>query len=237
MQWYYVENDQQAGPVDEEAFNALIKAGRIQSATLVWREGMDEWRSWGEVSGIPVPSPFPSSPSLQDQSYGVPRVEYAGFWIRVLATIVDGAVKLGVLLVPVVLILARSPAMDFLHGVFSRNSAISVAKIEAFQEQMVPYAIVVGLLGILFELVYKTVMIGRFGATLGYMACRLRCVREDISAVSYGRAFGRFAAELPFQFLMNFIHLGVINYIFVAFDSEKRALHDMMCSTRVIRIP
>ncbi len=49
MNWHYAEDGQQRGPVAQEEFDRLAAAGRITPETLVWREGMDQWRPWGEV--------------------------------------------------------------------------------------------------------------------------------------------------------------------------------------------
>jgi hypothetical protein len=49
MGWYYVDGGQQAGPVDDAQLAALASSGKILSDTLVWREGMDNWRMYGEV--------------------------------------------------------------------------------------------------------------------------------------------------------------------------------------------
>src|SRR6266850_2013741 len=43
MDWYYVDTGKQAGPVSEPEFDQLAAAGKIQPATLVWREGMANW--------------------------------------------------------------------------------------------------------------------------------------------------------------------------------------------------
>ncbi len=57
----------------------------------------------------------------------------------------------------------------------------------------------------------------------------LRIVRSDGSRVSYLRALGRHFAEFISALIL------YIGYIMVAFDSEKRALHDHICDTRVIQ--
>jgi uncharacterized RDD family membrane protein YckC len=72
-------------------------------------------------------------------------------------------------------------------------------------------------------------MLGRFGATLGKMACGLQVVTPYIDKITYMRALGRFFAEM-----VSYIILG-IGYIMAAFDDEKRALHDRICSTRVVK--
>ena len=43
MNWYYAENGQQTGPVNDEQLNELVHGGRIKGDTLVWCEGMTAW--------------------------------------------------------------------------------------------------------------------------------------------------------------------------------------------------
>ena len=50
MTWHYIENGQQAGPVDEATFKSLISAGTIKPDTHVWRDGMANWMPYAEVA-------------------------------------------------------------------------------------------------------------------------------------------------------------------------------------------
>jgi uncharacterized RDD family membrane protein YckC len=75
---------------------------------------------------------------------------------------------------------------------------------------------------------YTTVMIWKYGATLGVMAGGLRIVNADGSNISYLKSVGRY-----FAYMLNGLTFG-IGFIMVAYDKEKRALHDMICDTRVI---
>jgi len=43
MKWFYVENGQQAGPVEETGFPELLRLGKLRADTLVWHEGMANW--------------------------------------------------------------------------------------------------------------------------------------------------------------------------------------------------
>jgi hypothetical protein len=54
MNWYYVEQGQQCGPVDDTQLEALRTTGRIQSETLIWCEGMANWQAYGEVKPAPL---------------------------------------------------------------------------------------------------------------------------------------------------------------------------------------
>ena len=61
------------------------------------------------------------------------------------------------------------------------------------------------------------------------MAVKARVVNADGSKVSYAKAFARSLAEY-----LSIVTL-FIGYILAAFDSEKRALHDRVCGTRVVK--
>lgn len=48
-QWYYSRDGGQAGPVDEEELESGVRAGELDASTLVWYDGMPDWRPLGEV--------------------------------------------------------------------------------------------------------------------------------------------------------------------------------------------
>jgi uncharacterized RDD family membrane protein YckC len=65
MEWFWVENGQQAGPVSEDELRRLVQDGRITDDTLVWRDGMANWQAYGTVriqSAAPMPPPPPPVP-------------------------------------------------------------------------------------------------------------------------------------------------------------------------------
>jgi len=90
-------------------------------------------------------------------------------------------------------------------------------------------AVILNLLLMAIQAAYVTFFVGRYGATPGKMAGRLRVVTADGGKVTYLKAFGRHFAE----FLSSMI-LG-IGYIMAAFDDQKRTLHDRICNTRVVK--
>ena len=138
---------------------------------------------------------------------------YAGFWIRVGAKFVDG----------IILSIPQFALVFFGIPLFALGSSeISTASYAL--SYVIFQFISVGL-----STAYSTYFVGKFGATPGKMACGLRVVRPDGEKVSYARAFGRFFGEL-----VSAIILG-IGYLMVAIDGEKRALHDRICDTRVVK--
>ena len=64
MNWYYVDQGQQAGPVDDAQLAQLVRGGKIERSTLVWHDGMANWVPYSEVQSSPAP-PATSPPPVQ----------------------------------------------------------------------------------------------------------------------------------------------------------------------------
>jgi hypothetical protein len=47
--WYYAENGQKQGPVTEQTLALLLSNGTINNLTLVWKEGMLDWKRLSET--------------------------------------------------------------------------------------------------------------------------------------------------------------------------------------------
>lgn len=140
---------------------------------------------------------------------------YAGFWIRLGAKLLDGiAVNLMNVLVALPL-----PTLTA-----SSSTELSANPGRVFQ--------IVGVsifLQILLGCSYSTFFVGRFQATPGKMVCGLKVVTSDSGRVSYLRALGRHFSEILSSIIL------FIGYLMAGFDYEKRALHDRLCDTRVVR--
>ena len=136
-------------------------------------------------------------------------LNYAGFWVRVGAKILDGLI-VGVFFIP-----------PLIYFMFKSAAAQRSGAMQVFQLlfQFLYMAANVG---------YQTFFIGKYGATLGKRACGLRVVTAEGGKVSYGRATGRAFAELLSGIICD------LGYLIVAFDDQKRGLHDHICNTRVI---
>jgi uncharacterized RDD family membrane protein YckC len=244
MQWYYEGSKKSIGPISEEDFQALIKNGTINNSTLVWNATMTDWKRYGELNGssaqsaggtISICAECGVSYLREDMiKYGdnwvcaqckpvfiqkikegvtVKQMDYAGFWIRFGANIIDSIIS-GVVNVLI------SIGFGVLAAVASSSSDPSNAAI---------YSIIAFLLSVVIGIGYETFFIGKWGATIGKMACGIKVVTPEGEKITYLRAFARlFAKGVSAIFLM-------IGYIMAAFDDEKRALHDRICSTRVIK--
>jgi len=68
--WYYLDADRnQNGPVTAEVIRNALQAGSISEATLVWRDGLSEWRPLAQLLGelgMSTTAPPPPSASSAD---------------------------------------------------------------------------------------------------------------------------------------------------------------------------
>lgn len=149
---------------------------------------------------------------------------YGGFWIRFGARIIDGLV----LWVPLMILffLLLMPSM------LKTTSDPSNPNFEAFGAGILAFVF----LSFAISACYEVLMLRYRSATLGKTACGLKVVRGDGSNLGWGVSFGRFfmwnvvTSGIPY---LNFI-LMLTSSIMAGTDSEKRALHDRVCDTRVI---
>jgi uncharacterized RDD family membrane protein YckC len=59
MPWYYSDQGQQAGPVEDAALDDLVRNGIVRDDTLVWCDGMANWQPYGAVRPKPAAPPPP----------------------------------------------------------------------------------------------------------------------------------------------------------------------------------
>lgn len=145
---------------------------------------------------------------------GAAGMRYAGFWIRVLAKILD-SIAMGIVIGIPMLILLFTTGMFSMQGGQPSFAAVGLQ-------------IMLQVVGMGAGIAYNTYMHGKYGATLGKMAVGIRVVMADGSPVTYMRAFGRAWADILSGMVC------YIGYIIAGFDAEKRSLHDHICQTRVI---
>jgi uncharacterized RDD family membrane protein YckC len=153
-------------------------------------------------------------------------VRYGGFWMRFVAVIIDAII----MAIP----------MGILQGVLFAVMGLSLSQIaqnpnprpEEVFAALAPMFGLIGLsalVGMAVACGYESFFLVKFGATPGKMAMGLKVVRPDGSGIDVGRAIGRYFGKLLSGMIL------YIGYIMAGFDAQKRALHDMLCDTRVIK--
>jgi TM2 domain-containing membrane protein YozV len=72
--WYYEQNGNRIGPVDEVTMRQLISDRTISIDTLVWTNGMANWTPLQQTqlaAGLPVPPPSPYSAPAAPQYHPI----------------------------------------------------------------------------------------------------------------------------------------------------------------------
>jgi TM2 domain-containing membrane protein YozV len=72
--WYYEQNGNRIGPVDEATMRSLIGNRTISIDTLVWTNGMANWTPLQQTqlaAGLPVPPPSPYSAPAAPQYHPI----------------------------------------------------------------------------------------------------------------------------------------------------------------------
>lgn len=148
--------------------------------------------------------------------YAGGEVVHAGFWKRVAASLIDGAI-IG-LLGGIV-----GAAIGGLMGAaFSAGGGLDSGGMAAIQ-------LVVQLVSLLLTACYYGWFYGSLQqATPGKMAIGIKVVRGDGQGCGFWRGFGRYFASILSALLL------CIGYLMVAFTERKQALHDMICDTMVV---
>jgi uncharacterized RDD family membrane protein YckC len=254
MNWHYVEQGRQIGPVTEEQLSQLFQAGTINDETLVWRAGLAEWQPYNQVRPRPeqvaptqvatenIPDGnevvcaecgklFPADETIRHVNVNVcaackpvflqklaegarintGTLNLASIGSRFVAVFLDG-----------LLLLAVNFGIGLIAGL-TAGQAIGVQPKGTVMLQIVLTAI-----NMAIGIAYEVILIGKYGATLGKMAMKIKVVIADGGRVTYARAAGRYFAKMLSAFTC------MIGYAIALFDKEKRALHDHICNTRVI---
>jgi uncharacterized RDD family membrane protein YckC len=254
MKWYYAVNKDRIGPVEDQEFENLVREGRITASTLVWNQNLENWTRLSALPDFPgkdsinMEAPdlsmvadvqvkkgrctecgrfFPEDELVRfegstvcarckplfvqkiREGVGAGDLVYAGFWIRFAAKFIDGTI-VGI--------------VNMVFAVLFSGMLLGADPAKAFSGTILLTFMKWGV-----NAAYCTFFLGKFSATPGKMVCGLKVITADNQNVSYLTGFGRFCAEI-----LSALILG-IGYLMVISDEEKRALHDRICNTRVIR--
>jgi uncharacterized RDD family membrane protein YckC len=156
----------------------------------------------------------------------VPRVEYAGFWLRSVALLIDNVV-IGIgfilILIPLIFLTGLRGILEAFHPNEDMND------VGVFM--LIGFFFLVATVSLAFTWLYHALMeSSEWQATIGKKVLGL--VVTDLAGrrVSFGRATGRHFGKI----ITNMVPL-LIGYIMAGFTEKKQALHDMLAGCLVLR--
>ncbi|WP_279361692.1 RDD family protein [Xanthomonas sacchari] len=256
-EWYYADAAQQRhGPLAAADLQQRFQRGEIGLSTLVWREGLSEWRTLAEfvdelgLTQAPAPAIAPIEVDRETPAATVPDA-----WTAPAPAVAASPYA------------APSAVLDGGARVVGGGEVVQAG----FWKRVAAYLIDAFLVGIVANVIQFVVMLGFFGitgfgkqpdfstaagivmllllyllpmaiaalyyglfhastkqATLGKMAVGIKVVRTDGSRITVSRGVGRY-----FGFMLSSLTLG-IGLLMAAFTERKQALHDMLCDTLVV---
>lgn len=231
MEIWIGRDGERHGPYKEEDVRAWLRSGQVSRNDLAWHEGLSEWQPlsalFPDVAAGAAPPPLGAAPASLPQTNAAALEDYAGFWKRVLAYILDVIV----LLIPGKLI----------EGAFGVKAAQEVLKQAALSAAGDPQAMMAAQMhfittmwpAYLFSFVlawwyYALCESSAWQATVGKLALGIRVTDMDGRRLSLGRALIRYPAMILSSLIL------CIGYIMVAFTRRKQGLHDLIAGTLVL---
>ena len=158
------------------------------------------------------------------------NVHYAGFWIRLVAYLIDMIILL------IVLLIAGSIVAGLTGGILDVSTEdLDLTQLNVLTEdldlnQVEDFARIVGtILGFVIQWLYFALQFSsKKQATLGMRAVGVKVVDYNYKRISFANATGRFFGMILSGFII------YIGFIMIAFTKRKQGLHDFMCKTYII---
>jgi uncharacterized RDD family membrane protein YckC len=244
-QWYYADaSGQRQGPFSAEELESHVRHARLGAASLVWREGLQDWQPLSTVAeelGLSLDAPVapaadiavpaadaPYTPPTADLASFQPvfagHIVHGGLWRRFAASFLDGIVTTIIsyaLMIPLMLIGVGVMGAGGSENPFATGAGM---------------ASLLAIYPILFLapcVYFGWMQSSSLQASLGKLAVGVKVVRTDGQRISFWRGFLRSLAYLLFTMVT--CGLGVlISGLMVALTERKQALHDMICDTLVV---
>ncbi len=142
------------------------------------------------------------------------KYEYAGFWVRVVAAIIDS----------LIMVLAIIPvAWIFYQGDYDLIFATGLSE----QPQNIIFDLI---LNYIFPFLYSVLFWIYLGGTPGKRLLRLKVLDEQTGhKLTFGQAALRYIGYIPSTLLL------MLGFIWIAFDAKKQGWHDKIAKTVVVR--
>lgn len=235
MEVWIGRDGERHGPYKEEDVRQWLRSGQVATDDLGWYEGLADWQPLSvlfpdERPSAPPPlgetSPY-AAPPLHHAATTVDLEDYAGFWKRLVAYIIDAIV----LYIPNTLIqkmMGGDAATAALRDAQMAHRDDPQALIEAmgtFYAHMGPAFVVITILTILYFALCES---SAWQATLGKMAIGIRVTDMDGHRLGFGRALGRYLGKFVSALIL------CIGFLMVAWTRRAQGLHDIMAGTLVL---
>ncbi|AND70546.1 hypothetical protein ATSB10_30920 [Dyella thiooxydans] len=233
MEIWIGRNGERHGPYKEADVRQWLRSGQVAGDDLGWYDGLADWQPLASLfpdelnqATSATPPPFSAAP-LPEQATTVALEDYAGFWKRFAAYIVDSLV----LYIPNKLIMtamgaeaAQEQLSNAIQGATGNAEAILHAYSQ-FYGAIGPASLVTFVVAWLYFALCES---SSWQATLGKMALSIRVTDLHGARISLPRALGRYPAKMLSAIILFF------GFMMAGWTQRKQALHDMIAGTLVL---
>lgn len=161
------------------------------------------------------------------ESYPEERREYAGFWIRFGANIIDG----------IIIGIPTGVLMTIVSFFWFSTASVQETMLEPDYEptggEVLAYmggTFFMLFLAILISFLYYTLLhSSKWQGTVGKKLLNIKVINLHGERISFGKASGRYFATIISGIIF------YIGYIMAGFTEKKQALHDMIAGTLVVK--
>jgi uncharacterized RDD family membrane protein YckC len=179
------------------------------------------------VSATSIPrSSIPGPYAAVSPAALFPRSAYAGFWLRVVAHLIDGllaGIGFAIVFLAGIAAVGIGSLKDLIHGTNNPE--------DIFTPGLISIIFLLCAISIVMMWIYYAWMeSSSCQGTLGKMALGLIVTDLEGRRITFARASGRYFAKI----ITGLIPLG-IGYMMAGFTEKKQALHDMIASCLVLR--
>jgi len=227
MEIWIGRDGERHGPYPEDDVRQWLQSGRLSRDDLAWYEGLADWQPLSVLFPDAAGSaPAPTVPPLPRTTTAALE-DYAGFWKRVAAYLLDAIV----LYFPSLLIqkmtggAAAEAALQKAQLASPGDPHAMLAAFSQYYTAMMPAMLAIAFLTWMYFAVSES---SAWQATIGKLALGIRVTDLHGVRISFPRALGRYPAKY-----LSAIIVG-IGFLMVAWTRRKQGLHDMIAGTLVL---
>jgi uncharacterized RDD family membrane protein YckC len=219
------------GPYQEEQIKEWLRSGQLSRDDLGWYDGLADWQPLSVLFPLDKPTPPPAPdvyapPAPPPQAASTTAFDYAGFWQRFGAWVIDVLV----LIIPSMIVMYALGGMEAYKHLMEQMQAGNdmAAALRQYEEATQGIQITTVVITFLYYVFFET---SKFQATPGKLALRLRVTDLSGRRLTIGRAAARNIVRLA---SLVFGLIPLICYLAIAWTPRKQGLHDLMASTLVL---
>lgn len=238
MEIWIGRDGERHGPYKEEDVRQWLRSGQVSPKDLAWYEGLADWQPLSVLFPADQPADTPTAATAAYSTASEPMQplpqtttaaleDYAGFWKRVAAFILDTIV----LYIPNLLIM-KSMGSDAAEAAMKQAVLAAPgdpnAMLAAYGHFYSTMGTAMAITTVMTWLYFSLCESSAWQATVGKLALGIRVTDLQGNRISVARALGRYPAKLLSYLIL------CIGFLMVAWTRRKQGLHDMIAGTLVL---